>query len=114
MEGDYSITANFRAAGGCFIATAAYGTATADEIEILRDFRDGYMLTNRAGEALIDIYYRISPPIADFITEHPNLKSAVRTGLVAVVTMCGIVLDVVPQFAGRELITRSQAPTQRR
>ena len=39
---------------GCFIATAAYGTPMAEEIQILREVRDGYLLTNTAGRALVD------------------------------------------------------------
>jgi hypothetical protein len=102
MDDDYSIIANFEAAGGCFIATAAYGTPLAEEIQILREFRDEYLLNNPLGQGLVDIYYRISPPIADSITEYPNLKSIVRAGLMPIVAMCSIVLDIVPQAAGNE------------
>jgi hypothetical protein len=72
---------------GCFIATAAYDTAMAEQIQILREFRDGYLLTNSVGQALVDLYYRISPPIAQFITEHPGLKPVVRAGLVPAVAI---------------------------
>jgi hypothetical protein len=102
MNDDYSIRANFEGVGGCFIATAAYGTPIAEEIQILRDFRDEYLLTNPLGQGLIDIYYTISPPIADFITDHPSLKPIVRAGLMPVVAMCRIVLDIIPWFAGNE------------
>jgi hypothetical protein len=102
MDDDYSIRANFEGVGGCFIATAAYGTAIAEEIQILREFRDQYLLTNPLGQGLVDVYYRISPPIADFITEHPSLKPIVRAGLVPVVAMCIMFLDIVPQFVGNE------------
>jgi len=87
MNGDYSITATFEPVGGCFIATAAYGTPIAQEIQILREFRDKYLLTNPFGQALVDIYYTISPPIAEFITEHPRLKPIVRATLVPVIAI---------------------------
>jgi hypothetical protein len=88
MNGDYSITANFGKSGlQCFIATAAYGTSMAEEIEILRQFRDKYLLTNPLGQALVDLYYSISPPIADLITEHPSLKPIVRAGLLPAVAV---------------------------
>jgi len=102
MDDDYSIRANFEGGGGCFIATAAYGTAMTEEIQILRDFRDEYLLMSPLGIGFVDIYYRISPSIADFITEHPSLKPIVRTALMPVVAMGRIVLDVVPQSAGNE------------
>lgn len=102
MIDDYSIIANFEAIGGCFIATAAYGTPIAEEIQILREFRDEYLLTNPLGQGFVDIYYKISPPIADFITDHPNVKPIVRAGLMPIVAMCSIVLDIIPQFTGNQ------------
>jgi hypothetical protein len=81
---------------GCFIATAAYGTPMAEEIQILREFRDEYLLTNPLGQALVGLYYRISPPIAEFITEHPNLKPIVRAGLTPVVAFSAAVVNTTP------------------
>jgi alpha-tubulin suppressor-like RCC1 family protein len=78
---------------GCFIATAAYGSPIAGEIQILRRFRDEYLLTNPLGHALVDFYYRVSPPIAGFITEHPGLKPVVRAGLLPAVAMSAVVVD---------------------
>jgi len=77
----------------CFIATAAFGTPMAKEIGILREFRNEYMLTNPVGEALVEFYYEVSPPIADFITEYPSLKPIVRTGLAPAVAMSTIVVN---------------------
>ena len=102
MNDNYSITATFKFGTGCFIATAAYGTPMAEEIQILREFRDEYLLTNVPGQALLDLYYNVSPPIARFITCHPSLKPIVRAGLMPVVAMCSLVLDIVPQSAGNE------------
>jgi hypothetical protein len=78
---------------GCFIATAAYGTPMAEEIEILREFRDEYLLTNPLGQAFVDFYYRTSPPIAEFITEHTILKPIVRTVLVPAVVMSTVAVN---------------------
>jgi hypothetical protein len=80
----------------CFIATAAYGTPMAGEIEILRQFRDEYLLTNPLGQALVDLYYRVSPPMAEFITEHPSLKPIVRAGLAPAVAMSAMAVDTTP------------------
>jgi len=96
MDSPYSIKANFSGAGWCFIATAAYGTPMAEEIQILREFRDEYLLTNAVGRALVDAYYTISPPIAEFITEHPSLKPIVRAGLLPAVAMSTITVNTTP------------------
>ena len=66
----------------CFIATAAYGTALHEDIDVLRDFRDEYLMHNPAGRAFVKIYYNMSPPIADVIRDNAGLRTAVREGLV--------------------------------
>lgn len=62
----------------CFIATAAYGTPMAEEVDILRQFRDELLLSNPVGRALVAVYYKLSPPIAEFISEHQVLRTVVR------------------------------------
>ena len=71
---------------GCFIATAAYGTSTAAEIDTLRAFRDEVLLENSLGSQLVTLYYEVSPPVADFISEHEGLRTLVRELLVDPVT----------------------------
>jgi hypothetical protein len=83
---DVTVTATFTVVqeiigGVCFIATAAYGSPAAEEIEILREFRDVVLLPNRLGAEFVSFYYRTSPPIADFISRHGVLRRAVRMGL---------------------------------
>jgi len=68
---------------GCFIATAAYGTDTAQEIDILREFRDEVLLSNSLGSKFVSFYYRTSPPIAEFIARHDVLRTIVREAFVA-------------------------------
>lgn len=80
----------------CFIATATYGTPMAEEVEILREFRHAYLLTNPVGRALVDFYYKVSPPMAEFITEHPELKPAVRLSLWPTVAMSAVVVNIAP------------------
>ena len=58
---------------GCFIATAAYGSPLAPQLDTLRQFRD-YCLP----EKLTNLYYRLSPPIAKFVWKHTKVRSAVR------------------------------------
>jgi len=96
MNGNYAITATFLCVTSCFIATAAYGTPMAKEVEILREFRDKYLMTNPVGKALVEFYYWMSPPIAEFITQHPSLKPIVRVGLLPVVAMSTVAVNTAP------------------
>jgi len=95
MDNSYSIRANFQGAGSrcCCVATAAYGTPMAEEIQILREFRDEYLLTNPVGKALVEFYYKVSPPMAEFVTEHPSLKPVARVGLAPAVAMSTIAVN---------------------
>jgi Leucine-rich repeat (LRR) protein len=90
------VIVDYRDVSPCFIATAAYGTPMAKEIQILREFRDEYLLTNPLGQALVGLYYRVSPPIAEFITEHPSLKPVVRAGLLPAVATSTIAVNTTP------------------
>jgi len=67
---------------GCFIATAAYGTPTAEQIDVLREFRDVVLLKSTVGSRFVVLYYQLSPPIADFIARSDLLRTLVRELLV--------------------------------
>ncbi len=66
----------------CFIATAAYGTPSAEEINVLREFRDSVLLQSAAGSRFVSWYYDTSPPIAEFIAGNEVLRTFVREVLV--------------------------------
>ncbi|NWF77376.1 MAG: hypothetical protein HXY36_02080 [Chloroflexi bacterium] len=68
--------------GYCFIATAAYGTGTASQLDILRDFRDQVLLKNALGSQFVAAYYRLSPPVANFIATNDFLRTVVRETLI--------------------------------
>jgi hypothetical protein len=63
---------------GCFIATAAYGSPLALELDVLRAFRDRKMLRSKAGKIMVLTYYRVSPPIASLVARKEILKRIVR------------------------------------
>ena len=67
--------------GGCFIATAAFGTPMAAQVAILRQFRDRYLLSNDPGRKFVAWYYRHGPAAAHYIADKPLAKAAVRVAL---------------------------------
>lgn len=78
----------------CFIATAAYGSPLDSRVEVLRQFRDTYLMTNPAGRTLTSVYYRFSPPAARFIDDHPDLKPIVRAMLLPTVAVSAVAVNV--------------------
>ncbi len=71
----------------CFIATAAYGSPLAVELNHLRWFRDKYLRSYSWGQTFIDWYYENSPTWASAIVFHDTLRSLVRTILWIPVTL---------------------------
>ena len=64
--------------GGCFIATAAFGTPFAEEINVLRNWRDEYLLKNRLGTIFVHSYYWLSPFLAVNIQRSDTKRSWTR------------------------------------
>jgi hypothetical protein len=67
--------------GGCFIATAAWGSKAAGQVVCLRRVRDERLAETCAGRRFIGCYYRFSPPAARFLSTSPALRGMVRTAL---------------------------------
>ncbi|MFP4006231.1 MAG: CFI-box-CTERM domain-containing protein [Candidatus Hadarchaeia archaeon] len=70
---------------GCFIATAAYGTPFSKDINVLRRFRDSYLVHREWGKKLVSAYYTLSPPVANLISKSENLRKVVRKALKPIV-----------------------------
>ncbi|MBI5746471.1 MAG: fibronectin type III domain-containing protein [Nitrospirae bacterium] len=79
--------------GRCFIATAVYGSNLEPEVLLLRRFRNHYLLTNLLGRKLVDLYYNLSPPAADYIRRHEWLKPVVWVLLLPFIGMAHLCLD---------------------
>ena len=73
--------------GGCFIATAAYGSYMHPHVARLRTFRDDVLMQSFAGRQIISLYYEYSPPIAAVIAENQFLRIVTRLLLTPVVYM---------------------------
>lgn len=67
---------------GCLIATAAFGSELAPQVQQLRFFRDGIALKTSAGSSFMNVfnswYYSFSPAVADYERQTPWLQSTVR------------------------------------
>ncbi len=82
--------------GGCFIATAVYGLALSNEVNVFKQFRDKYLLTNELGQAFVSSYYKYSPPLADWIAKHPLMRKMVRIGLYPVLELSKCFMGEIP------------------
>jgi len=82
--------------GGCFIATAAYGSALHPHLDILREFRDRYMKSNPIGHLFLSVYERYAPSLAGLVERHEVLKSLTRVALLPVLGLCFILLYTGP------------------
>jgi predicted amidophosphoribosyltransferase len=86
-ENDLSKVVDKEQSPKCFIATAAYGSPFATEINILREFRDRKLKNNFLGKLFIRFYYKISPPVADFIQKSEVLKKIIRMALKPIIKL---------------------------
>jgi hypothetical protein len=71
----------FAQLSGCFIATAAFGSDLAPEVEALRRARDAATAASPIARAAVDLYYRSSPPLAALIARSETARALVRTAL---------------------------------
>jgi hypothetical protein len=80
--------------GGCLIATAAYGSEMATQVQQLRELRDNQLLQTESGSAFIgifnDIYYSFSPTIADYERENPMFKETVNLAITPMLSTLAI------------------------
>ena len=81
---------------GCFIATAAFGFYSAPQVQVLRQFRDRYLMTHAAGRAFVAWYYRYGPAGANFINAHPWLKPPVRLALLPLIAAASFLVYLPP------------------
>ena len=90
--GDSSYSSLGSSIVGCFIATSAFGSKFEKNVQLLRRFRDLYLIPNSIGRAFVRIYYRYSPPMADFIAKHDVLRTMVRWSLVPLIAASWMLL----------------------
>ena len=80
--------------GGCLIATAAYGSEMAPQIQFLREIRDNTVLQTESGSAFMtgfnQFYYSFSPVIADYERENIAFKETVKIAITPMLTSLAI------------------------
>ena len=76
--------------GGCLIATAAFGSEMAPQVQFLRELRDNTILQTQSGTSFMtgfnQFYYSFSPAVADYERENPVFKEAVKLTLTPLLT----------------------------
>ena len=76
--------------GGCLIATAAFGSELAPQVQQLRELRDNTVLQTESGTSFMtgfnQFYYSFSPIIADYERENPAFKEVVKLTLTPLLT----------------------------
>jgi len=89
-EGDKITQTEQPKGGGCLIATAAFGSEMAPQVQFLRELRDNTVLQTESGSAFMtgfnQFYYSFSPAIADYERENPVFKEAVKIALTPLLT----------------------------
>jgi len=105
LVGDFSMDISFRLnptdyyipsedRGGCLIATAAYGSELAPQVQKLREIRDNSLLQTESGTKFMgmfnDFYYSFSPTIADYERENPVFREMVKITITPMISSLSI------------------------
>lgn len=84
----------------CFVATAAYGSDMAPQVNLLRKFRNQFLIPNTLGRKFVKLYYQFSPPLAQYISEHPTLRIATRGVLWPMIWLADVAVQWPQAFVG--------------
>jgi uncharacterized delta-60 repeat protein len=90
----YGNQLDFDTKDACFIATAAYGSLLDPHVQILRLFRDRYLLSHEPGRVFVRLYYHYSPQVAEFIAAKPALRQIVRVFLLPLILCSYVAVNV--------------------
>ena len=94
IDGKCEVINQPKEGGGCLIATAAYGSEMAPQVQFLREIRDNKVMSTESGASFMagfnQFYYSFSPVIADYERENPLFKEAVKIGLTPMLSSLSI------------------------
>lgn len=86
--------------GGCFIATAAFGSPLEPRVVALREFRDVYLLPSTSGRAFVELYYALSPDLADLVAADEGLRAGARAVLTPIADASDALLGAKTETVG--------------
>jgi len=93
-EGNICVPDKKPGAGQCAIATAAFGTELAPQVQLLREVRDNVLFSTGAGTTFMagfnEFYYAFSPAVADLERQSPVFKELVRTAITPMLSTMSI------------------------
>ena len=98
------VDANPAEGGGCLVATAAYGTELAPQVQRLRELRESPPLASGPGRTLVSsisaAYYAFSPAVADLERQSPAFREAVRLLAAPAIAAAGMAAPVAGGWGG--------------
>lgn len=90
--------------GGCLIATAAFGSELSPQVQFLRNFRDGRILSTAAGSSFMNVfnmwYYSFSPNVADAEREIPVLQQTIKYAIYPLLGILTVAEKIYSVFNG--------------
>jgi hypothetical protein len=80
--------------GSCIIATAAYGSELAPQVQLLREVRDNVLFSTSSGTSFMSVfnalYYSFSPTVADLERQSPVFKETVKLAITPMLSTLSI------------------------
>jgi hypothetical protein len=98
---------------GCLIATAAFGSELAPQVQMLRETRDNVVMQTSSGAAFMTafntVYYSFAPTVADWEQQNPAFKEIVKTAITPMISTLAILnhvdIDSEAEMISTELVS---------
>ena len=94
QDGECVLAETERSTGGCLIATAAYGSELAPQVQELREIRDRHLMQTQSGAGFMSafntVYYSFSPAVADLQRQSPEFREAVKIAITPMLSTLSI------------------------
>lgn len=86
------------ATAGCCVCATVYASTDHPDLNLIRQFRDQYLMPNPVGRGVAFLYYEVfSPPVAHFINDHPSVRPVARAALLPVVVLSDVAVNTLPR-----------------